>query len=446
MVANSVAVPPLIVVVLLSALNTRSTSPLATVLTPLIALFRSVTSMVVPPVIVTALAPKLSKESVVNCAAFWAAVINVDKAEAVDDSIVITALASTACVVPALTVFSSAAVPAVSVTVTVNAAFALAARPVNVSKSPSLTVAVTVPPALAVISLASATVISTPPAPLFVTVTAWLAPETTNRLLVTSLMKSVTSLWLSRVTVVVSARLNVAIAGSILNPSNLLISESNVVKSIVSPETLIVAIVVVAAIVPAVIAAPRVFISLRELELIVCTLERDMFVTSVFSKLISEADWVEADGVNVKSDSTFAAEPIAPFKKLFKTELWIKWEVLEPVVSTISLITPVTVVRTDALISAAVALLMTFNCAAVAVAGGLIIKKLVEEGVRVASSELDSVSKIVAPRENVLLLVKRAVRSLAWSTVIEPKTLILSERLPFPGFALPPSGVKVPLR
>ena len=172
MVANSVAVPPLIVVVLLSALNTRSTSPLATVLTPLIALFRSVTSMVVPPVIVTALAPKLSKESVVNCAAFWAAVINVDKAEAVDDSIVVTALASTACVVPALTVVSSAAVPAVSVTVTVKAAFALAARPVNVSKSPSLTVAVTVPPALAVILLASATVISTPPAPLFVTVTA----------------------------------------------------------------------------------------------------------------------------------------------------------------------------------------------------------------------------------------------------------------------------------
>ena len=67
------------------------------------------------------------------------------KAEAVDDSIVTTALASTACVVPALTVVSSAAVPAVSVTVTVNAAFALAARPVNVSKSPSLTVAVTVP-------------------------------------------------------------------------------------------------------------------------------------------------------------------------------------------------------------------------------------------------------------------------------------------------------------
>ena len=87
-----------------------------------------------------------------------------------------------------------------------------------------------------------------------------------------------------------SARLNVAIAGSLLNPSNLLISVSNAVKSIVSPETLIVAMVVVAAIVPAVIAAPRVFISVRELELIVCTLERDTFVTSVFSKLISEAD------------------------------------------------------------------------------------------------------------------------------------------------------------
>ena len=149
--ANSVAVPPLIVVVLLSALNTRSTVPLATVLTPLIALFRSVTSMLVPPVIVTPLAPKLSKESALNCATFWAAVINVDISAAVDDSIVVTALASTATVVPALTVFSSAAVPAVSVTVTVKAAFALAARPspppvpANVSKSPSLTVAVTVP-------------------------------------------------------------------------------------------------------------------------------------------------------------------------------------------------------------------------------------------------------------------------------------------------------------
>ena len=143
--ANSAAVPPLIVVVLLSALKARSTSPLATVLTPLIALFRSVTSMVVPPVIVTPLAVRSAKDVLVNCALSWAAVINVANAEAVDDSIVTTALASTACVVPALTVFSSAAVPAVSVTVTVNAAFALAARPVNVSKSPSLTVAVTVP-------------------------------------------------------------------------------------------------------------------------------------------------------------------------------------------------------------------------------------------------------------------------------------------------------------
>ena len=86
---------------------------------------------------------------------------------------------------------------------------------------------------------------------------------------------------------------------------------------------------------------------------------------------------------------------------------------LEPVVSTISLILPVTVVSLDALISAAVALLISFNSAAVAEAAGLIIKKLVEEGVRVASSAFDSVSKIVAPRENELLLVKRAVRELA---------------------------------
>ena len=76
----------------------------------------------------------------------------------------------------------------------------------------------------------------------------------------------------------------------------------------------------------------------------------------------------------------------------------------------------------------------------------VIIKKLVEEGVSVASSELDSVSKIVAPRKNILLSVKRAVRALACLTVIEPNTLILSERLPFPGFALPPAGLKVPVR
>ena len=62
------------------------------------------------------------------------------------------------------------------------------------------------------------------------------------------------------------------------------------VKSIASPETLIVAIDVVAAMLPAVIAAPRVFISLRALEVIVCTLERDMLVTQVFSALISDAD------------------------------------------------------------------------------------------------------------------------------------------------------------
>ena len=71
-VANSAAVPPLIVVVLLSALKARSTSPLATVLTPLIALFRSVTSMVVPPVIVTPLAVRSAKDVLVNCALSWA--------------------------------------------------------------------------------------------------------------------------------------------------------------------------------------------------------------------------------------------------------------------------------------------------------------------------------------------------------------------------------------
>ena len=60
-------------------------------------------------------------------------------------SIVVIALIFTACVVPALIVFSSAAVADVSVTVTAKAAFPLAARVFNVSTSPSSTVAVTVP-------------------------------------------------------------------------------------------------------------------------------------------------------------------------------------------------------------------------------------------------------------------------------------------------------------
>ena len=254
-------------------------------------------------------------------------------------------------------------------------------------------------------------------------------------------MKSVTSALLSKVTVVDAGREKAVATPKELN---LLISVSNDVKSISAPETLIVAISFL--LVKSAILPPKVEISEIELVEIVSTFAREILVTLLFKVFRSIADWVEAVGVKVKSDSTLSAEPIAPFKKLLKTELWVKWEVLEPVVSTISLITPVTVVSLDALISAAVALLISFNSAAVAEAAGLIIKKLVEEGVRVASSAFDSVSKIVAPRENELLLVKRAVRALAWSTVIEPKTLILSARLPFPGFALPPSGVKVPSR
>ena len=116
--------------------------------------------------------------------------------------------------------------------------------------------------------------------------------------------------------------------------------------------------------------------------------------------------------MKVKALSFIAEAPTKPFIKLVKTLLWRKAVVSEPI-ATISLTTPVTVVRLEALIARDVAALIDFNSKAVAEAFKVISSLLVEEAVKVANSVLVSVLTIEAKSSKLVLLENPAVNAFA---------------------------------